>query len=403
MATQLRNASKDKAIAMLSPEQKTKYDSLLENKTPPTAARPTVSFPVLPMSAVERLGPGQRPQGNRDRWALWMTQTTPHRVASKGYVILSDHTSPQWLTPLNKLVRHHHATLLRTSDLSLPASNPRAAASLIAKLKKLQPRFVAIAPRLENYRENTLLAMIKVLSALDDDPQIDTFPGYLIARTPQAFEQLIERAIAYHPVASKAVQPFTVNQISDEKTNMYRSFQKSQMIRLLFETKGYDIPILTVTSRATIARRPDYPGQDGELNWHIVTEDSKQLYDQFPSEAQQHLNDTNLLLMFGHGAPGRVCGMSTGAFASIDMTNQIVLCGSCYSASGLYSDRKHSRLTPDKVIYNPKQERFGLRAISQGATLMFGHMNLNNGFPSVYPMLESLCSGHCAGQAYQQG
>jgi len=33
---------------------------------------------------------------------------------------------------------------------------------------------------------------------------------------------------------------------------------------------------------------------------------------------------------------------------------------------------------------------------------MFGHMNLNSGFPSVYPMLESLASGHCAGQAYQE-
>ena len=58
LANQLRNASKDKAIAMLSPEQKYIYESLLENKTPRSAAKPTVSFSVLSMPEVERLGPG---------------------------------------------------------------------------------------------------------------------------------------------------------------------------------------------------------------------------------------------------------------------------------------------------------------------------------------------------------
>ena len=59
---------------------------------------------------------------------------------------------------------------------------PRRAAhdQLVAALRKAQPRFVAIAPRLESFRENMLLGMWEVLSSLNPDSQLDVFPGLLV-------------------------------------------------------------------------------------------------------------------------------------------------------------------------------------------------------------------------------
>ena len=54
---------------------------------------------------------------------------------------------------------------------------------LRGELRQRKVKWVAIAPRLETFRENTVLGVWELLSSLDDDVQLDCQPGFLVLQT----------------------------------------------------------------------------------------------------------------------------------------------------------------------------------------------------------------------------
>src|SRR2546425_646305 len=99
----------------------------------------------------------------------------------------------------------------------------------------------------------------------------------------------------------------------------------------------------------------------------------------------------NVLFMFGHGLPDRLCGTKVSAFAPLDFSNELVFCGSCMSASPTHADRVN-------LENQAATKRFGSQAVENGAVMVLGHMGLCGGFPEVYPMAEHVFEGLPVGE-----
>ena len=93
-------------------------------------------------------------------------------------------------------------------------------------------KYVAIAMRKESFRENTILAMWELLSTLDDDPQIDVWPGLLLASNEIAFSKLIDRSIEHRSLEKESLKPLAISQV--QRASETRSLQKAGVLRKLF-------------------------------------------------------------------------------------------------------------------------------------------------------------------------
>jgi hypothetical protein len=128
----------------------------------------------------------------------------------------------------------------------------------------------------------------------------------------------------------------------------------------------------------------------------------RQFITQLPPPAKQALDEASLLLMFGHGAPGMTCSLDVGVFHDVRMENKVVLCGSCFSAYPLHSDFPPMPSGPDGSAIRNERERFAMRALENGAVVVYAHMRLNGGFPDLFPVLEGWMNGLTVGEAYQR-
>jgi len=104
--------------------------------------------------------------------------------------------------------------------------------------------------------------------------------------------------------------------------------------------------------------------------------------------------------MHGHGIPGMSCGVDIGAIPK-QFSAKVVLCGSCFSAVPKKSDFPVMRQAPGG--YGVKaRDAFAVRAVDSGACVVFGHMRLSQGFPHLFPVLETWMKGKSVGEAYQE-
>ncbi|MEC9056032.1 MAG: hypothetical protein VX633_12030, partial [Verrucomicrobiota bacterium] len=110
------------------------------------------------------------------RNSAFILRLKAHAPMGSGYVILTDHSDEGYLEPLQKLARHRKATMIKLADLAA-VHQPDMLRKLRTRLAELKPKYVALVPRMESYRENMLLGMWELLTTLDDDPFLDVFPG----------------------------------------------------------------------------------------------------------------------------------------------------------------------------------------------------------------------------------
>jgi hypothetical protein len=108
------------------------------------------------------------------------------------------------------------------------------------------------------------------------------------------------------------------------------------------------------------------------------------------------------VIFYGHGVPGMTCGLDVKAFHDVNMTNHVVLCGSCFSVPAHKPDFPAMGRAPDGSDVRADAESFGLRAIENGSVAVYGHMRLNSGFPNLYPVLRAWIDGATVGEAYQR-
>jgi hypothetical protein len=351
-------------------------------------------FTIPDIDDLPRATANGRLPGRAMRESAYILSTKPHAVPGNAYVILTDHKAAEFLEPLRRLAKHHNGVIIGVTDLATLFQQPRDFDRVRQEFREAKVKYVAIAPRLESFRENMLLSMWELLSTLDGDPQIDVLPGLLIASTPNGLARLIDQSIAFRPLSADNVKPMAISQV--QRASETRSLQKAGILRRQFATFGLATPIVAIYGRqATQATK-----LPGPQVWNMIVPSDGKFVEQFSAPIAQSLETSNLIIMHGHGIPGMSCSVDVDGLPS-DMSGKILLTGSCFSASPTKSDLLRMRRAPGG--YEVKQrDSFVLRAVDNGAVVAFGHQRLSAGFPHLYPVLESWMNGQTVGQAYQQ-
>ena len=352
---------------------------------------------MLPIPEVDEL-----PQVSRNKRAnraarrnsAFVLQTDEHAVSGTRYVILTDHKDKEYLDSLRRLSDHHKGIMIQVDDLATLHQDDEGFEKLRKQLIDEKAKWVAIAPRKESFRENMLLGAWKLLSTLDDDPQIDVFPGVLLSSSAESFAKLVDQSIAHQPQSPAFVKPFAICQV--QKVDSLRSLQKGAIVRKLFAEKGLETPIVGVYG----TRADNAPRLEGEKTWNVKLAGRKKFVKEFPADVSESLNESNLIVMHGHGVPGMSCSVDNAGLPT-DMAGKILFSGSCFSASPTKSDLPRMRRAPGGYDVQPR-DAFIVRAIDNGAVMAFGHQRLSSGFPHLFPVLQGVLEGKSAGQAYQE-
>lgn len=317
-------------------------------------------------------------------------QSTLNVPSGSSYVIVTDHDDPDCLKTLDKLAQFRSAQIIHLRNFRNLSALPAARHSLIERLRAANPQYVAIVPKIENFSENTLLAFWQVLLGLGDG-KATVYPGFLLGRNSQELDALVTRSIEKSKLTPENLNPVVIAQATDQKNGGMRAIQKAEIIEDIFHELGGNCDGLVV--RTPTAPPPlTFPqiGRLGTLNAPVGG-----LVHQLPSNVLKSIEDAHLLLLFGHGSPGMTCSIAVDGFNNVPMRNDVVLCGSCFSCTPIYSDvmSASNGKRPDSLAY---------RALANGASVFYGHMHENSGFPQLFLAFESLMNGETVGQSYQR-
>ncbi|MFK7766259.1 MAG: hypothetical protein AB8B55_03375 [Mariniblastus sp.] len=351
-------------------------------------------FVIPDVADLIRTDRDHRPTRKQASNSEYVLGTTEHLVSGTAYVVLTDHTDEAYLEPLRRLVAHRNGKLLVLNNLSELSRDQKLFENISKQLKRNSAKYVAVAPRLDTFSENTLLSVWAMLSTLDTDPQLDCYPGFLVASNAKSFSRLIDQTVAHKPIAPKQLKPFAISQVQNSTET--RSLQKSGILRKHFKKADVETPIVAIYGK-TAGNAPRLPGDNV---WNLKIENRRQFVKQFPADAQQAFDAANLIVMHGHGIPGMSCSMDVDGLPG-DCSGKILMSGSCFSACPTKSDLPKMGQAPGGYQVE-QRDAFVVRAIDNGAIAAFGHQRLSSGFPHLYPVLESWTEGHSIGQAYQE-
>jgi hypothetical protein len=361
--------------------------------TPREAASTFTVPPLASLKRVARRGFLSREEAMTSRYAL---RTESHTVLGDAYVVLTDHRDDAYLAPLRRLAEHRKGTMLQVDDLGALADRS-ARAGLARRLADAKVGYVAVAPRVESYRENMLLGLWNVLATLDADPELDARPGILIAPDAASLARLIDRSIAYRPTPRSSFRPFVVSQLGDRSPAGSRSLQKLGIMRELFGQLGRETPGLVVRQFPG-----DQPRLDGADIWEARTPGPRALLSRMPEAAARAFDEATMVVMFGHGTPGVTCGVRVEAFDDRSFADKIVVCGSCMSAAPTHTDWRKLAVGPEGLEVVADRKRFLMEAVERGAVVTYAHMRLNAGFPHLFPVVESMLRSETVGESYQR-
>ena len=284
--------------------------------------------------------------------------------------------------------------VLRVADLNTLHADKSAMARVKGELREAKVRYLAVAPRMETFRENTVLGLWELTTTLDEDPQVDVLPGLLVASSGKHMAAIVDRFIKHVPQSAEAFAPFAINQVASNQE--LRSLQKSGILRKMFGKMGYPTPTVAVyTPRATKA-----PKLPGDKVWNVQLEVRGEFLKALPTPAAGEFEKASLVVMHGHGIAGMSCSVDVEAIPS-DVSGKIIMCGSCFSSAPITTDFPVRRGRGGGAGREPRPA-FALRAVENGATVVFGHMRLCGGFPHLFPVLECWLAGETVGEGYQR-
>jgi hypothetical protein len=341
-------------------------------------------FDISKASAVTDVPP-------RKRGARSYTYITDLNAPSgKNYVVITDMVGPNFLA-VEKLAGAHNGKIIRLADMRNLTTDAELRAKLVADLNKVQPEYVALCPRIENFSENVTLALWEVLTAYGNGT-INVFPSFLVASDPATFSAFIDRSLSGTPVAPSALNAFIVGQSTTASAGGARAVQKAMVFKsLISKLHGTSNSVVVKTSDSI----EDLPAQ-AETTVTTIDASGKRVF-KLPPNLQAQLQNSNLFVLFGHGSPGMTCTLDVSSFRNIPLNNEIVLCGSCFSATPDYSDIPSLAATANK-----HSAPFFKRAIANGARAFYGHMHENGGFPEMFVLFDALLHGESIGQGYQR-
>lgn len=342
---------------------------------------------------IKRIKPGERLSGPGMRNTCYVLKSVKHNVEGNAYVILTDHTEKEYLNALKSLAKYRDGVIIKTTDLAKLYQQERELKSIKNKLKSVNVKYIALAPRIGSYTENMILNFYELISNLDEDPFLDVYPGLLLASNPKSFKELINRSINYSAKSESEVTPMVCSMVPNNRE--LRSLQKNGILHNMFIEYGLNVPVLNIYS--------DKAGGAPDLiasKMYRLDFKHKEFLKKLPDDIKNSFKSSSMLVFHGHGLPGASCGISTEAIPE-KIGADIVLMGSCFSASTQTSDITPVRISPDGYKVVPKKS-FALDLIDKGATVVMGHMRLNQGFPRLFPVLENFMDGRSVGLAYQE-
>lgn len=347
--------------------------------------------PLRDLPRIDRTSP--RPDPSVLRNSAFILKMKTHLVSGKGYVILTDHDSPEFLSAIDKLSEYRNGEILRLDDLG-SVTEIGGRTSLQKRLLELNPMYVAVAPKMDSYRENVLLGLWEVFSTLDKDPLIDVYPGILLASNAENFQRLIDRCINYQTIPQKDLRPMAISQVPSVMET--RSLQKAGILREMFAEYGLNTPAIAVYTPAA----KNAAKLEGKDLWNVHLTSKGDYLESFSAKPERALKAAQLVVMHGHGIPGMSCSIDINGIPS-NSANRIVLTGSCFSAVPVKSDLPRLSSAPGgyKVDARPA---FALEYLDKEAVVFFGHMRLSSGFPHLFPVLENWMQGKSVGVAYQE-
>ena len=358
------------------------------------APRKPSEFKIPRVEEMTRVSSGTRPTGDEARNSAYIIQTETHRPLGEAYVVITDHSSAKALDALKKLVEFRQGKTIKVDDLAEALTNEQSAASLRKQLIEHKVGHVALAPRNESFRENTVLGAWQLLASLDDDPMLDAYPGWMVAPDDESFVKLIENSMIAESLKPDEVRPFAISQVASVAET--RSLQKSGVLRRMFQEQEIQTPTVAIYSPGT----SQAPVLSGDQFWKLEVESRRNFIKQLPEAAQDLFDKSTLIVMHGHGIPGMSCGLDVVGLPK-DMSGKVILCGSCFAAAPIKSDLPAMRSAPGGYEM-AQRSTFSSEAIRNGANVFFGHMRLSQGFPHLFPVLESMLDGKTTGQSYQQ-
>ena len=347
--------------------------------------------PLTDLPRIDRESP--RPAASILRNSAFILKMKSHQVSGKSYVILTDHDLPEFLSAIDKLSAYRNGKILRLDDLG-SVTNVEGRTSLQERLLELDPKYVAIAPKIDSYRENVLLGLWEVFSSLDQDPLIDVYPGILLAPNAESFQRLIDRSINYQTISQKSLRPMAISQVPSVVET--RSLQKAGILREMFAGYGISTPTIAVYTPAA----KNAAKLEGKDLWNIHLTSKGDYLETLSTKPDRALKSAQLVVMHGHGIPGMSCSIDINGIPN-QSANRIVLTGSCFSAVPVKSDLPRLSSAPGgyKVDARPA---FAMEYLDRGAVVFFGHMRLSSGFPHLFPVLENWMQGESVGVAYQE-
>ncbi len=350
-----------------------------------------ISIPEI--GDITRVNPGEPIPRSGIRNTTFIVQPGIHEVDGSGYVIVTDHTDDEYLSSLKLLKEYRNAKIIKTSNLALLYKQPKECECLRKELIKQKVKYIALAPRMESYTENMILGFYELICNLDDDPLLDAYPGILLSSSASGFKKLIDRTVTYSSLKQSELKPMACSMVPNNKE--LRSLQKNGILHNMFIEYNYDIPMLNIYSEAATKAPELSDSKAFRLDFK-----RRKFVKKLPQEIMDTLQHSSLLILHGHGLPGVSCGLDIDAIPE-KLNTDIVLMGSCFSASSQTSDISPVKLSPDGYKVIPRKS-FAIQTIDNGATVVFGHMRLNNGFPRLFPVLETFMDGRTVGEAYQE-
>ncbi|MGI9240869.1 MAG: hypothetical protein ACR2RV_08710 [Verrucomicrobiales bacterium] len=243
----MRRDAQQKAVAVLDSGQRQKWEAIVGGEPQEEApgrgtqgSRPDPSL-TIPTIAELRNPPSPGAFGP----STHLAKTEEHPPLGEGYLILTDYTDPTARAALDRLAEFRGGEVVALKSLGELHTSPEDLELVTQVIREASPRFVAIAPVLESYRENMHLSILKVLSALDEDPELDVFPGYLMANDAKGLAALVDRTIQFQTMSEDDIEPVSIGAIEDKDARRYRSYQKAKVMQKMFAEDGKESPAIT--------------------------------------------------------------------------------------------------------------------------------------------------------------
>jgi len=281
-----------------------------------------------------------------------------------GYVVLRGVGEKDAYAEAGALLAQHHGT---QHVLRFDPAKPNA---VLPALRKIEPAFVAIVVRPEQIHVNTVRAILRMATQVDEDPFVDFAFGYITGASAEEAVQFVRNIIR----ASKTERPRKLGQAS---------VWGGQGTSSAFDDVYAEGP-LRLPRHSLRFRSPDGTSRDQA----------------FIDEHLASLNGCGAILMGGHGMPWElVHGPQGEDIGKLDLFPAVAFNFACHTGvTGRYPEREWKfGATTERFKEVEAKKSFALNMIRSGVTGYVAWVNPRPAGPEVHTDYARMLAGETLG------